>query len=330
MAIQLPNFAPIAPGGMGEFDLGRAIHSGLENYNKFLDVKHKPKALAEALLAQQLQNKIQGINAQYAEPMAQSKLALTKASIQRALRGPQPVLSNLEKAIAGTQRIKQQFGENSPEAKAADAYVQKISQGSGGISVGVDPDTGMPLVQIGGGARGQGNNGSKLFQTESGEVLSQPTGASATNLQGRVTGAETVKPYIEEIIKTLPQFQELQNLGKTYAKGLSNAVFKTNYKEPSELASGKAALKEASEGLIKTFGLNATGANRVAMEDILAPHFGESAQGYTERVTNQLEAFMKNKKYAEKSLRRGISVGNPKGEANKNIMTYNPITGRLE
>jgi hypothetical protein len=79
MAIQLPNFAPIASGGMGEFDLGRAIHSGLENYNKFLDVKNKPKALAEALLAQQLQNKINFAKAKYAEENEAAGLAHTRA-----------------------------------------------------------------------------------------------------------------------------------------------------------------------------------------------------------------------------------------------------------
>ena len=309
---------------MGAFDLAGALHSGLQNYGAFEEARFKPHTLAEQLLSAQLENKVKGVQAKYAEQMAQAQLAHQNALVDKARRGPAPVMNNLEKALEGTKRIIQKYGENSPEAQQAKAYVQRISQGSNGVTVGVDPDTGLPLVQIG-GSGGRGSPGGKLYQTQNGEILAQPTGAQATNLQGRVVGAETVEPFINEVAETLPQFQNPKTKATSFAQGLSNAFLGSNYSLPSQQASGKAALKEASEGMLKSFGLNATGANREAMEEILTPTFGESPEGYKQRVTQQAEAFAKNKDYAKKSLRRGVSIG----EGDKRLK-YNPQTGRLE
>lgn len=321
MAFNIPNGAfKLSAADMGTPDYVSALSRGM-------DLGNKPAKLSEELLGQQLTNAMNRVKAKYAEPMAQAQLSHQNALIQKALRGPAPNLSNLEKAMAGAERIKQQFGADSPQAKVADAYLQKISQGSGGISIGTDPDTGMPLVQIGGtGTRG---GGGKLFQSSSGDILSQPTGITASNLQGRVVGADTVEPFIKEITENLPQFQNPTTKGLGYAQGLSNALLGTNYSLPSEKATGKSAILEASEGMLKSFGLNATGENRRAMEEILTPKFGESREGYENRVKKQASAFSENKNYAKQALRHGINVSQ-QNNSNAKRLKFNISTGRLE
>lgn len=291
----------------GNGDLVQAISRGFTMGNQ-------PRSQAEALLHSAISNKLEGAKVPYADKLAKATLEHMNALTERANRPAQPALSNLEKAMAGQQRIEQMYGKGSPQAQAAQQYISRLAQGSGGISVSFDPDTGKPLVQIGGAQGGRGKGGG-LYQTEEGEFLTPPTGAAASNLQQRVVGAETVAPYIKKVTESLPQFQNPKKRGETYLEGLSNAFIGTNYKAPSELAGGKAAIKEASEGMLKSFGLNATGENRRAMEHILQPMFGESEEGYRDRVSEQAQRYVENKKYAASSLRRGISIGNAPRES---------------
>lgn len=269
----------------------------------------KPRSDSEALLSAVLGNKIKATQEKYAEPMNQMKMKLLQAQTQRALRPAQPALNNLEKAMAGYERVKQAYGANSPEAEMAKSYVNRIAQGSNGINIMTDPETGQQMISIGGSARG--GRGGGLFQTESGEILSKPSNTTQSNLEQRIVGTETVAPYLQEVMEKLPQFQSLTSKAKNIAEGASNLVFGTNYKGPSEFAAGRAAIKKASEGMLKQFGLNSTGANRQAMEDILTPALGESDKGYKERVRNELKDFVETKKYSSRALTRGLSLGKP-------------------
>src|SRR3990167_5462299 len=145
--IQGPQFK-LTSQDMGGFDLGGAIRSGLQDVSQFHETRYKPANLAESLLSAQLGNKIKGVQAKYADQLAQAQL-------EKARRGPAPVLSNLEKAIAGTQRIKATYGADSPEAKAAASYVQRLAQGSQGLQLTTDPATGaLTSLSLGGSSRG--------------------------------------------------------------------------------------------------------------------------------------------------------------------------------
>ncbi len=65
------------------------------------------------------------------------------------------------------------------------------------------------------------------------------------------------------------------------------------------------------------------------MEDILTPHFGESSEGYADRVREQAAAYAANKELAKKTLSGGLKLGNTNKNSNAEL-TYNPKTGRLE
>ena len=76
----MPSSAPTQE-QMGMPDYGKYIQTALANNSAGLDLAYKPKNLAEALLAQQLQNKIKGVEAKYAPQTASANLDLIKAKI---------------------------------------------------------------------------------------------------------------------------------------------------------------------------------------------------------------------------------------------------------
>ena len=86
MAFNIPGLPfKLTSQDMGGFDLGKAIQSGLQNYNTFQEARFKPKNLAEDLLAKQLQNKINQPKADYAKDITLADLAHTRAGTQGLL-----------------------------------------------------------------------------------------------------------------------------------------------------------------------------------------------------------------------------------------------------
>lgn len=72
MAINFPNLPKFTPEEAGAMpDLQQAIMQGLGNY---MQMQTQPKQMAQDFLARQLQNKMLGTQAEYAEPMAQASL----------------------------------------------------------------------------------------------------------------------------------------------------------------------------------------------------------------------------------------------------------------
>lgn len=291
-------------GSMPKYDT--AVPDYVEALSKGITAGMKPRSQAEELLGQMLGNKIKKNEVKYADQMAQADLALKNAQAQKAMQPAQATGK-----LANLYRLRESLPEGDPRIAQVDEAIKNTISGSNGISIMTDPETGQQMIQIG-GSSGKGNSGGKTFQTASGEIVTQPTGNIASNLQKRIVGAETVEPFLNKIIETVPQFQDPKIRAKTYLQGLSNSFIGTDYRAPSIKATGKAAIKSASEGMLTQFGLNATGGNREAMEDILTPVEGESPNGYKQRVNDQLEEFIQNKKFSQRSLTRGISLGNPK------------------
>lgn len=81
MALNLPNFQKLDAADMGGFDLANALRSGFKTYSDFHEAKMKPKTLSEALLAQQLSNKINTAKAKYAEQNEQAGLQLRQGNL---------------------------------------------------------------------------------------------------------------------------------------------------------------------------------------------------------------------------------------------------------
>ena len=91
MAINYPQFPKLNAadlGGLGGFDLGEAIRSGLGNYNLYQEAKFKPRNLENEAHGKELMNKIKEAQAKYAEEQALADL-----------RGRQTSTSNIAQQI---------------------------------------------------------------------------------------------------------------------------------------------------------------------------------------------------------------------------------------
>jgi len=313
MAFNIPNGAfrltPEEAGGQPNYT--QALRNAFLNSQDATETAYKPKTMAEQLLAAKLQNKINTPKSEDAANWYDLEKQAKQAEINKANR-PDAITGETAQLFALRNTLPE-----GPDRDRVDQIISMKARGSNGTTV-FDPASGNPLVQIGGAAGRSG--GGTFMNPTTGEITSQPTGATASNLQQRVVGADALKPYVQKILETMPQFQSPVNQASLLGQKLANAFGGQNFALPSQEASGKAAIKEASEGMLKTFGLNATGANRQAMEDIVKPKFGESSDGYARRVKEQAAAYAQNKKLAQEALSGGIKLNNkPSSESKKPV-----------
>lgn len=190
----------ITPEGMGRFNLGDAITRGLQNYGRGaeaigqgIETAYKPSELAEKLLGSKLGNKLK----QQEIDSSPYKQQLLQAQIQKALRGPAPVMSNYEKAVEGIDRIEQKYGKDSQEAKEARSYASRLAQGSQGTSLMVDPQTGAVSFSQGGSSR-SGPQSQIVTDDQGNKVLvSKPT-QPVTTAQQKLSLANEARQYVSE------------------------------------------------------------------------------------------------------------------------------------
>lgn len=278
-------------GGFGGIDLGQAIKSGLENAEYLEKLRNAP--LRKQLLQSELES-------------APFKQQLLQAQAQAAMR-PKPIAGK----ISQLEQLRDRFAPGSDQYKLYDTAFRNALAGQQGITV-FDPQ-GNPMVQIGGSSGGKAGAGG-IYQSPTGTQYQTPTKAAQTNLQQRIVGQELVEPYIQNMIKTLPQFQSAWTRGQSSTEGFANRWLGTNFKLPSELQEGIASKGLAAEGMLKEFGLNATGKNLQRMESILTPGKDESTEGYKERASRQAMQFLQTKLKAQALSRSGIPVKETKIE----------------
>lgn len=184
------------------------------------------------------------------------------------------------------------------------ASATPLTDGSNGIQVSTD-DQGRPIVKIGGSASGN-RSGGGLATDAYGNLISNPTTTTQTNLQQRDIGKDVAVPYLDELANNLPQFQNLGKRGLTAAEGVLNN-FGADFKAPSEKATGESAITLASEGLLKAFGLYGAHANIEEVKATLRPQWGESKKGYEKRI-QAYKADTINNAIAQKEKLAGIKV----------------------
>src|SRR5690606_16150289 len=188
MALQTFNWANLP---VQESPYGNLIEDIFKGYQ----IGRAPEQMNEEQLKRQLANKLSQMEVEHKPTEYSLSDALKQAQIQKALRPP---LSTIEKALAGAQRIKGIFGENSPEYKAATDYVNKIAQGSG-TQFSVDPSTGVVTF-----SQGTGSRGGVSMQIVDGKLVQRPTQPTATAMQkGSVANVlrETTAKHIDQPYK---------------------------------------------------------------------------------------------------------------------------------
>jgi len=323
-------------GQSGATSLMDALRSGIETYQKNEEAKNTPKRLSEALLGQQITNKMNQQKADY-EPMRQQlEQHLTQARIQKALRGPEPTYNNLEKAMQGAQRITQQYGADSQEAKLAQTYVQRLAQGSQGLQLTTDPATGA-LTSLSFGGSSRGGPQSALVNDENGNptMVSKPTTAQASAQQ---------KTSLSEIGRsTIAKKAEMPYVGSGSNQQILEDRF--NYSKKGDKEAGKRLVQAAVAKMIapEYAGFQLASQGVAATIPALNHQFETIKQGWpatanlvVENLPQELQKQAKEehakllaeiKSAKEQHAAKGYPV---KLEGNKKRLKYNTSTGRLE
>ena len=113
----MPNMK-LTAGDLGVPDYMNALRQGMAGAREATETAFKPKTMAEALLGQQLQNKINIPRAEHAEEFAQadlkSKLAQAARSQQLASQPFGGMLSGVAKEAYGLELLKNKYGEDNP------------------------------------------------------------------------------------------------------------------------------------------------------------------------------------------------------------------------
>jgi len=148
----LGNGTPLLNAGQsGATSLMDALRSGIETYQKNEEAKNTPKRLSEALLGQQITNKMNQQKIDY-EPMRQQLARqLTQARIKRALREPQLTgdAATLEYLIKNKDRLSQLVGGNQPQQESDQSFIPSIAGGPQmpPTQSSNSPDYGQQLLQ---------------------------------------------------------------------------------------------------------------------------------------------------------------------------------------
>jgi len=284
--------------------------------------------MQKALQQAQLQKSQQ--EAYYYPQQQESQLGLQRAQTQGAeLQNqyyPQLTQAQLDQSAAQTGLLGQQSSMYKPLTQSQidlnRAQADKAGQGDNGITIGMDAD-GKPIIQIGGSKGGSSRNGGRLGTDDKGNITSELTSSNKTNIQNRKIGDDIVKPFIDQIVANVPQFQTAGKKAQSSVSGILNQVglakwqdknalpqfFGLNSNLPSQQATGQAAIINSTEGLVKALGLRPTDQQTAMIQKALAPQPGESKAGYTARVLNFAQTLSSNTDNAQKMLATGINTG---------------------
>lgn len=206
------------------------------------------------------------------------------------------------------------------------AEAAKAGQSQNGIAITGYDEQGRPIIQIGGSGGTSSRNGGRLGTDANGNINSELTNANKTAVQNRKIGDDIVKPFIDQIISNVPQFQTYGKQAQTQASSIANKfgisadIMKNiglDASLPSQQAAGQAAIATSTEGLIKALGLRPTDQQTAMIQRAIAPQPGESKDAYTKRILDFANTLSQNSKNAQQLLATGINTGvNVNGQQN--------------
>jgi hypothetical protein len=198
MAINFPTMPRFTPEESGALpDLQQAIMQGLGNY---MQLQTQPKQMAQDFLAKQLTNKMKGIEAQYAEPMAKTSYdqALFNLSKERQLL---PLEMQAKQAQLDLLPFEKQFKEAQIQAQLAKAAKDS------GTSTG----NRIPLT-TGAKTTAQKNIG---YYRKTLDSLDQLLALEDKEIPGMISVESTKPKYLSSLAKVKDQFAKSESFPGT-------------------------------------------------------------------------------------------------------------------
>lgn len=155
----------------------------------------------------------------------------------------------------------------------------------------------------------KGGAGGTFYNPLTGQTTSSNTEKNTTLDQQTVASIKRVTPILNDLTSKLSPYQTIGGKGRLWTDRILNFSGLTNSPVPSEYASGLADLKVAPEGLLRGFGLPVTNESLARMEKAVEPQFGESADGYKNRIIETLKQLQRDQAQAKNRLQSGTNIG---------------------
>lgn len=225
------------------------------------------------------------------------KQALQQAQAQKAAR---PDVSSLEEAMAAQHRLASQYPEGSQERELAQAFVNKAAYGTQGTTV-FDPNTGQPIVQMGGGGKPGG-----AFQVD-GQTFVKPGKTTETALEKTILTGDVLDKKLGNIIENVSPFLGAQGEAKLKAAQFGGYLGAPGAETASKYAEGQADLNAVVEHIISATGLPKTNESSAMVLEMVQPQTGENAKTYSARMKKMQKELKQRATAAKKSL-MGIDV----------------------
>lgn len=140
-----------------------------------------------------------------------------------------------------------------------------------------------------------------------GQQFTTDTTKNITTDQQAIAAIDRVKPLLNSVGDNLAPFQTLAGQGQLRTGQLAN-LFGANSATANQYAKGQADLKMASESLLKGWGLNVTNESLETMQEAVKPRWGESPQGYKNRIATTLTQLQENQRQAAGRLKGGTNL----------------------
>lgn len=322
MAIQYPDFRadPNAVPNAGGWQ------NIISNVQKGYMLSQLPAQMKMQRALQQAQLQKSQQEAYYYPQQQESQLGLQRAQTEGANLSNRYYVPSMEADLAAkkaqTNYTNLQGSLIPSQISLNQAQAAKATQADNGITIGTDAD-GRPIIQIGGTGGAGGRSGGRLGTDDKGNVSSELTTPNKTSVQSRQLGEKTVKPFIDQIVANVPQFQTATKQAQSAASGFLNQFGLAKWQDqnpitqmiglnsnlPSQKAAGESAIINSAEGLIKALGLRSTDQQTAMIQKAIAPQPGESEAGYRKRFLNFAKTLSDNTNDISKTLATGVSTG---------------------
>lgn len=162
-----------------------------------------------------------------------------------------------------------------------------------------------------------------------GQTVSTDTTQQTTQDQRTITGVQNAQQYLDEARQNMQNFVTPWQKAALHLAQIGNASLGGNSPLPSQYAAGKANITQAAEGIIKTFGLNATNENVNKVIDIMTPKYGETTASYNSRVMQEINNLAQQGGRASSRLGSGFSLNNTATNSMIRVKTPDGRTGSI-
>lgn len=228
------------------------------------------------------------------------------------------------KAAIDLQRLKQLYGDDNPMVKLGEQNLQRLAQGSHGISISRGPN-GEEQIQIGGPRSGQG----AMFMDQQGNVQITPTAATENQLQQQLIDQTEIGETLKELSTSFAPYLGLKGNLRQLGDSIKNYTGDKSVKAFVDAKTGKDLISFGADRLMKALKLPRSIEAYNEMKRVLTPDKFDNAQSYVDRVVRHINRTLKEQKRTEGYMIKGFRF-DPKNQYVPQLEFLTPETEKMK